>query len=138
MKALIWHCKKFEVKIVSKSNRPKNIIPEEQRMNKELMENCIVAMITVEKDDKIPEAINSCVDDIKQFARDTKSNNIVVMPFVHLSNNISNYKTALRVTELIGEKLEKDFNVLRSHFGYHKELLLHTFGHSMNVRYREF
>ena len=77
-------------------------------------------------------------EEIKNFAEDTKSKNIVIMPFVHLSNNIADSKKSMESINYIEDNLKNDFKILKSHFGYHKELLLHTFGHKTNVRFREF
>ncbi|MFH1225625.1 MAG: threonyl-tRNA synthetase editing domain-containing protein [Candidatus Diapherotrites archaeon] len=137
MKVLMWHCKEFEAALVGESDMPETVIPEKKRMETEKMGNCIVAMVTVEKKDVPSASSKKCVAEIKKFAADTKSANIVVMPFVHLSNKIADSGQALKTVELIEGALAADFNVLRSHFGHHKELLLHTFGHKVNVRYRE-
>ena len=137
MKLLMWHCKNFDVKITGISNRPNNIQPEKQRSENEQMKNCIVSMITVETQDDNFVLVNG-KEEIKKFAEDTKSENIVLMPFVHLSNNIADSKKSIRSIDFLEDSLKDDFKILKSHFGYHKELLLHTFGHKTNVRFREF
>jgi hypothetical protein len=137
MKLLMWHCKNFDVKITGISDRPKNIQPEKQRSEIENMKNCIVSMITVEIQDDNSVLVNG-KEEIKKFAKDTKSSNIVLMPFVHLSNNIADFNKSIECIDFIENSLKDDFKILRSHFGYHKELLLHTFGHKTNVRFREF
>jgi threonyl-tRNA synthetase len=137
MKLLMWHCKNFNVEITDVSDKPKDIEPEKQRSENEHMEKCIVSMITVEtQDDRA--TLENIVKEISKFAEDTKSQNIVLMPFVHLSNNIANSKKSMESIIFLEDKLENKFKLLRSHFGYHKELMLHTFGHKTNVRFREF
>ena len=137
MKLLMWHCKEFDVKITGISDRPKTIKPEKQRSENEQMKNCIVSMITVEIQDDNSTA-KLVKEEIKKFAEDTKSKNIVLMPFVHLSNNIADSQKSIELMDVIETDLKENFKILRSHFGYHKELLLHTFGHKTNVRFREF
>lgn len=137
MKLLMWHCKNFDVKITGISDRPKTIQPEKQRSENESMKNCIISMITVEVQDD-DSTLKNARKEIKKFAEDTKSENIVLMPFVHLSSNIANSKKSMESIDFIEKALKADFQILRSHFGYHKELLLHTFGHKTNVRFREF
>ena len=44
----------------------------------------------------------------------------------------------LDIRKDIEENLKKEFNVMRAHFGSHKELLLDIYGHPGNARYREF
>ncbi|MEK6833129.1 MAG: threonyl-tRNA synthetase editing domain-containing protein [Nanoarchaeota archaeon] len=137
MKILMWHCKNFDVKITGIADRPGTIQPEEQRSENEQMKNCIVSMITLEVQDN-DSTVEKAKKEIIKFAEDTKSKNIVLMPFVHLSNNIANSENSIKLIDLIEFDLKNKFNILRSHFGYHKELLLHTFGHKTNVRFREF
>lgn len=136
MKILMWHCKEFDVKITGISDRPKNIVPEPQRNSNEKMKKCILAMITVEKQDTV-EIIQKVTQELEKFAKDTKSKNLVLMPFVHLSNNIADSEKTLTIINSVEESIKHHYNILRSHFGYHKELILHTFGHKTNVRFRE-
>ena len=89
MKILMWHCKNFDVKITGIADRPGTIQPEEQRSENEQMKNCIVSMITLEVQDN-DSTVEKAKKEIIKFAEDTKSKNIVLMPFVHLSNNIEN------------------------------------------------
>lgn len=133
----MWHCKEFNVEIVGVSNKPKNISPEKKRSDNEHMEKCVVSMITIERKDVKTKNSNLCAKEIIKFVKDTGSKNIVLMPFVHLSNKIADSDNALGIIKEIEKKLRK-YKILKSHFGYHKELLLHTFGHKTNVRYREF
>lgn len=136
MKLLMWHCKKFDVKLTENSDRPKDINPEPKRSEHESMKNCIVSMITVENKDET-EAIQQATEEMRKFAQDTGSKNIVLMPFVHLSSKIADSKKTMDILQKLENAL-KDLKTLRSHFGYHKELILHTFGHKTNVRFREF
>lgn len=137
MKLLMWHCKNFDVKITGISDRPKNIEPEKKRSKNEQMKNCIVSMITVENQDELT-TVGKATEEIKKFAEDTKSKNVVLMPFVHLSNKIADSAKAIKMIDGLEKNLKENFEILRSHFGYHKELSLHTFGHKTNVRFREF
>lgn len=135
MKILMWHCKEYAAVLTGISDVPKKIIPEPKRFENEQMSSCIVAMITIELDDT--DKTEKAKKEIVKFAMDTKSANIVIMPFVHLSNKIADSEKALEAVTSIENELKSEFSVLRSHFGHHKELTLHTFGHKTNVRFRE-
>jgi len=63
---------------------------------------------------------------------------VVILPFAHLSNNLAKAKDGIKIVSFIEENLKKEFNVMRAHFGSHKELLLDIYGHPGNARYREF
>jgi threonyl-tRNA synthetase len=135
MKTLMWHCKNYQVILTEKSTMPKNISPEKMRNKIEKMSNCILCLITVEKNDS---KISSVSEEIRKYCFDTTAKNIVLMPFVHLSNQIANSEKTKIIIDKIFSNLDSEFNVLKSHFGYHKKLSFETFGHKTNVRFRSF
>lgn len=138
MKALLLHCKEYRVKVGRKSNRPKGITPEELRTKAESVEDCIVALVTAEKGDDVAKVSSDLASEISKMSREIYNKNIVILPFAHLSNKLSDPKDALAEMKLTEGHLKEKFRVTRAHFGSHKELLLHLYGHPGNVRYREF
>ena len=70
----------------------------------------------------------------------TKHNSLVICPFAHLSNNLASTDDALDILNCVEETLksEPDFNVIRTHFGSDKTLLIDVYGHAGNVGFREF
>jgi len=138
MKTLLFHCKRYEVEIKELANRPKTILPEKIEERKQKIRSCIAVFLTVEKNDKIAVSTKELALEITKMAKDVGSKNIVLMPFAHLSNKIATSEESKKAIEMIVLKLEKNFNVIKSHFGSHKSLLLDVYGHPGNVRYREF
>ncbi len=138
MKALLFHCKEYETKIDRISNRPNDIKPEEIQEKEQKCEDCIVVLVTIEKDDKIEGASSALAEEISKMSKDVTHKNIVILPFAHLSNNLAKSKNAIGAINLIEEKLKKQFHLIRAHFGSHKSLLLNIYGHPGNARYREF
>jgi threonyl-tRNA synthetase len=138
MRALLFHCKNYGVKIGKLADRPKDITPEEISQNEQHCKDCIVALVTVEKDDDIKRTSSGLSAEIAKMCQEVGQKNIVILPFAHLSNNLAKAKDGIKIISLIEENLKEEFNVMRAHFGSHKELLLDIYGHPGNARYREF
>lgn len=138
MRALLFHCKKYRVKIDQLANRPKNIKPENVSEKEQICKDCVVALITIEKSDNLKENCLKLSKEISQLSTETKHNNIVLLPFAHLSNNLASTEESIEALDLIEGLLRDKHKITRSHFGSHKELLIDTYGHPGNARYREF
>ena len=132
MKALLLHCKNYRIEIGQLANRPANVHPEPVTETAQSETNCVVALITVESGDTVESTVR-VVDDIKKMAQDVGHNNIVILPFAHLSSNLADSETSVPILENIKSKLSDEFNVKRGHFGSHKEYLLEGFGHPGNT-----
>lgn len=138
MKALIFHCKEYKTEIVELANRPIKIKPEQIKNKQQKCKDCIVALITVEKGDQIEKFTSQMAEEIAKASNDVGNRNIAIVPFAHLSNNIAESADSLRALNMIENVLKNNFDVIRSHFGSHKSLLLDVYGHPGNVRFREF
>jgi threonyl-tRNA synthetase len=138
MRALILHADKFATKIVEESKRPKGISPENRKSNSEKMEKCLVVFFCVENGDS-EKQVNEIYKEILKTAEEVKTKNLMISPFVHLSNKIAKPDVAKRLYEKLMDKfIGSNFIVKSSHFGYHKNLLLNIKGHPGSFRYREF
>jgi threonyl-tRNA synthetase len=137
MKALLFHCKRYGVKVGKLSNRPKDIHPEKIKKKNQNCKDCIVVFLTVEKDDGSADSAKQISKEIKKMSEEIGHKNVVLLPFAHLSNNLAQSEKVLQTLELI-EKSLSEYNVSRSHFGSHKSLLLDVYGHPGNARFREF
>lgn len=138
MRALLAHCKEYGIVIGRLSTRPKGIVPEPVREKSQLVEDCLVALVTVEEGDSIDKVSSGIAKEIIKMAEQTYCKDVVILPFAHLSNKIAHYAKATECLKLIEDKAKSSLNVKRAHFGSHKELLLHLYGHPGNIRYREF
>jgi hypothetical protein len=138
MRALLFHCRNYKVKIDRLANRPENISPEEVKEKDQIQEDCVVALITVEKGDHLKANCNKLIKEIETMCKEVAHGKVVVLPFAHLSNNLADSSDGIKAMELVENELRKKFEVLRAHFGSHKSLLLDIYGHPGNARYREF
>ncbi len=121
------------------SNRPAKIKPEALKDQKQECNDCIVAFVTVEKKDEPILVAKGLAEEIIKMCKEVGSENVVLVPFAHLSNKIAGSEKGLSALNRIEANLGKEkVNVKRSHFGSNKSLLLDVFGHAGNARYREF
>ncbi len=138
MKALILHANQFRTKVIAKSNRPKEIEPEQRKSLSEEMKECLVIFFCVEQRDS-EKQLEKLYQEILKTADEVKTTNLMIAPFVHLSKNIAQPTVAKELYEKLLRKFEKtSFTIKSSHFGYHKSLLLDIKGHPGSFRYREF
>ncbi len=114
--------------------------PEPLKKKSEKIEECLVVFISVEKrDESNPEnAAKNLIRNIKDIAFQVKEKRIVLYPYVHLSNNPSNPKTALQVLDVAEKELKKEFEVHRSPFGWYKAFNISVKGHPLSELSREF
>jgi threonyl-tRNA synthetase len=138
MRSILFHCKDFGSVITGLSTRPDDIVHGDILDKKQSSHDCILAFVTIEKGDGA-EKSSSLAQEIAQFCKDTKHNNVFLCPFAHLSNNLAVAKEAMPVLEEIANQLKLiNINLTQGHFGSDKELLIHLYGHPGNTRYREF
>lgn len=101
---------------------------------KKRMENALIVYIASEKtDEKSPELIaRKTVEEIKKITEQIKVNNIVLLPYVHITpTELSSYDVALNIIKRI-EELLKGYNVSRAPFGWSIKRELRTAGHPMS------
>jgi threonyl-tRNA synthetase len=138
MKTVLMHAKNFMVEFDSLANRPKNIVHEEiNGKEKQTSKDCVVALITVEKEDN-EEEISGIVGEVIKMCGEIKRRSAVIVPFAHLSNNLEEPRRGLEVIREIEVRLREKIEVIAAHFGSNKSLLLDIYGHTGNVRFREF
>jgi len=138
MRALLFHCKNYKTKVETLANRPKDIEPEEVNEKEQSCEDCVVALITVEKGDNIKKCCKGITEELTKMSQEVGHNNIVIVPFAHLSKKLADTTKGLEALNCIEETMNNGHRVMRAHFGSHKALLLDIYGHPGNARYREF
>lgn len=138
MRALLLHANNFATKIVEESDRPNGIKPENKKSSSEEMDECLVCFFTVENGDNETK-LENFYNEIIKTAKGIGVKNLMISPFVHLSNNIASPEVSRNIYELLMSKFkDTDYKVSSSHFGYHKSLQLDIKGHPGSFRFREF
>ncbi len=138
MRSILFHCKNFNAKITGVSTRGVEVAPEVILSKDYSDERCIVVFITVEQGDVFEKIVPKMAKEVERFCNDTKEVRVVLCPFAHLSNKLAPFKLGIEFFDQLEKILKEKFETTRVHFGSDKDLLLHVFGHSGNVRYREF
>ncbi|MFW9807926.1 MAG: threonyl-tRNA synthetase editing domain-containing protein, partial [Candidatus Thorarchaeota archaeon] len=100
-------------------------------------DSCLVNFIAAETTDAndVASAAKETADMIASAADEVKEKNVVVYPFVHLSENPSKPSVALKLLKSVSRDLEvRGFNVIRVPFGWYKAFELHCKGHPLAER----
>ncbi len=143
MKSLIIHTKKFHIKSIKKSNRPKDIISITNQKNKFRHNFIMVIFITIEKNDTEGQLFKMTEEIFKVFSSIKKKNSessIIIVPFAHLSNNLEKPSIANakinNLYELLSQKLNHTHLYLGD-FGFNNEWGLEAYSHPISCVFRE-
>ncbi len=100
-------------------------------------DSCLVNFIAAETSDEsnIKGAASKTADMIAAAAEEVKETNIVVYPWVHLTETPSKPSTAIKLLKTISKNLEKrGLNVVQVPFGWYKAFAVHCKGHPLAER----
>ncbi len=100
-------------------------------------DSCLVNFIAAEKSDErnITKASSLTAQMIASAAEDVKEKNVVVYPWVHLSETPARPAAALKLLKQVAAILEKEgYNVVRVPFGWYKAFSIHCKGHPLAER----
>ncbi|TFG27651.1 threonine--tRNA ligase [Candidatus Thorarchaeota archaeon] len=100
-------------------------------------DSCLVNFIAAETSDEtnVTGAAKTTADMIATAAEEVKETNIVVYPWVHLSETPSKPSTAMKLLKTVTKDLEKrGFNVVQVPFGWYKAFAIHCKGHPLAER----
>ncbi len=82
MRSLLFHCKNYGVKIGKLANRPEDIIPEEVSENEQKCSDCVVALITIEKNNDTKKTYSGLSKEIAKMCQEIGHKNIVILPML--------------------------------------------------------
>ena len=135
MKILLLHSDFIEFEAVKKAIKQ----PEEIEEKKHRIEECLVVFSSVEKRDegKEKQTAELAAKEIEKVSEQVKCKNIVLYPYVHLSNEPSKPSSAIKVLNQLEELLKKDFKVQHSPFGWYKKFNISVKGHPLSELSRE-
>ena len=113
---------------------------EEARLKPVRVEEALVALSAVEKDDEKdqPAVSAKAARAIEEVAGQVKAKNIVLYPYAHLSPDLSSPEAALAVLKETERLLKAGkFNVTRAPFGWYKAFDIKCKGHPLSELSRE-
>jgi len=100
-------------------------------------DSCLVNFIAAEKSDEsnVKGSAKETADMIAAAAEEVKETNIVVYPWVHLTETPSKPSTAMKLLKTVSKDLEKrGLNVVQVPFGWYKAFAIHCKGHPLAER----
>lgn len=136
MRMLLIHADEFSY-AVTKATPIAEEVGEETK--KGSSKECLVVFSAVERGDEknVEDVAGQAVEEIRKVAEQVGARNIVVYPYAHLSSNLSDPDTAVKVLKRISEKLSESYSVVRAPFGYYKSFNLSCKGHPLSELSRE-
>jgi threonyl-tRNA synthetase len=105
---------------------------EDAQKGKVRVDDLVVAFIAVEQDDDDIIA-SKAVEEIRSWLEKVKCNRLMLYPYAHLSSNLADAKSALRIINAIDSMLRKgnDIVVYKAPFGWTKAFTLSIKGHPL-------
>ena len=106
-----------------------NISKEKKRI-----ENAIVILMSIEKNDNDEQIINDFIKEVKTYIEKIKCNSVLLYPYSHLSSNLESPKEAQIILNKVESKLLENLRetkIDRAPFGWTKELNLKIKGHPL-------
>jgi threonyl-tRNA synthetase len=140
MKLLMWHCSSLASRDVRRSTRPTAIRRLLTRPVQTTYSDVLAVFACVEEGDSAA-TIPAAAREVAIHSKLLKQNNIVVVPFAHLSSNIMTDSTRARELIIVfaDELSGAGLSVQTNSFGFHKEFELHfkARGHPGAVAFRD-
>jgi len=135
MKILALHSDYINIEAKKKALKDAEEIKEKTLSEKE----CLVVLTAVEKiDENNTDFVSKqLVNEIKDISKQVKTKNIVLYPYVHLSNSPSSPKIALEILKKAENLLKKTFKIKRAPFGWYKMFEIKVKGHPLSELSRE-
>lgn len=137
MKLLLIHSDFIEYEMKKPAGKFAEEVPEDRR--KQRMEECLSVLISVEKVDEAQQeqAVQQAAAEIRDVARQVKTNRVMLYPYAHLSRDLSSPNAAKAIFQALEKDLARDTEVKRSPFGWYKSFVLHCKGHPLSELSRE-
>ena len=103
---------------------------EDISSGKKLIENVIVVLTAVEKEDD-DNVISDASMEISDYANLVKCEKLLIYPYAHLSSNLASPQLALRLLNSLSKNLSTKFEVERAPFGWTKAFTIKVKGHPL-------
>ena len=132
MRFLAWHVDYFKCHITERGRSP---LVEEYDDPETVVENALLVLASVEKEDETaPETVSErTASEIATHAANLKVQTVVLHPFAHLFGQLSRPAMAVRVLQMVEEKLRaKGLAVTRTPFGWFNALEIRAKGHPLS------
>ncbi|MFP4184585.1 MAG: threonine--tRNA ligase [Thermoplasmata archaeon] len=111
----------------------------EEEMREGSMEECLSVFTAVEERDegKVDQVIDEGVKEITDTAEELDIDKVMIYPYAHLSSELSDPDTAVKVLKGLEKELSEHYMVHRSPFGWYKSFKLSCKGHPLSELSKE-
>ncbi|MFP4002098.1 MAG: threonyl-tRNA synthetase editing domain-containing protein, partial [Thermoplasmata archaeon] len=111
----------------------------EEEMREGSMEECLSVFTAVEERDegKVDQVIDEGVKEITDTAEELDIDKVMIYPYAHLSSELSDPDTAVKVLKGLEKELSENYMVHRSPFGWYKSFKLSCKGHPLSELSKE-
>lgn len=133
MRTLGIHTKHFRFESKDKAiDGAEAVSPEQHELR--IDRECLVVFASVEKEDAASPASVAAqlADDTLKRAQQLNVKTVVLYPYVHLTENPSTPRIALKVLHEAGSRLGQSLEVVRAPFGWYKAFDLACLGHPLS------
>ncbi len=111
--------------------KPEAKVYEDSAKKIETVKNAIVLLVTIEKGDT-GESASKAITDAVKFAKQQKSESIVIYPFAHLGDDLEEPAKALDIFKRMRlDAKQSGINVVEAPFGWNKRLSIAIKGHPL-------
>jgi threonyl-tRNA synthetase len=128
MKVLLLDVEKIGYELI----KPEASVYEDSDEKKAVIVDAVAMMMSIEKDDDESTA-DKALADVKKFMAQLKRTRLVLYPFAHLSNQLADPKSAMKIIDYIytSASSDKALDVKKAPFGWNKKLILEMKGHPL-------
>lgn len=112
--------------------KPEASVYEDSDEKKVEVKDALAMLTSIENGDN-KEIADKALSDVAKLMDQLKRKNLVIYPFAHLSNRLSDPKSAMGLMDYMYESASKDksLNVKKAPFGWNKKLTLEMKGHPL-------
>ena len=132
MKLLLIHADFMEYELKKKTPVAEDV--EGDRRNR--LDEVLVAFTSVEKGDN-EKVVERAVAEIKEVAQKVGAERVLVYPYAHLSSNLADANTGVKVLKEMEAELKNWLEVYRAPFGWYKSFNISCKGHPLSELSRE-
>jgi len=132
MKLLLIHADFMEYELKKKTPVAEDVEGDKRRR----FEEVLVVFTSVEKGDD-GGIVDRAVADIKDVAEKVGAERVLVYPYAHLSSNLADAKTGVRILREMEDKLKNFLETHRAPFGWYKAFNISCKGHPLSELSRE-
>ena len=113
-------------------------LAEEAKKQENRIEDAVVLFTAIEKNDDL-SLVNEAIEELHIFLKNLKVNRILIYPFAHLSNNLADPSSALKLLkEMERQAKRKKILTFRAPFGRTKQFTIAIKGHPLAEQSRSY